>query len=94
MWDLEKTTGLGHIKWVGARERMEERRPAGGPRGERSRTSMMGGDDENPRANKKKEEKTGLGRLFSEEENSKIKHLVCVIFFFSYHITKIIRLLE
>lgn len=65
---------------------MEVRRPAGGPRGEKCWIRVTGGDEENPRANKK-EEKAGLGGLFSGKENSKIAHLVYVTFL-GYHIIK------
>lgn len=55
----------------------------------RSWTRVMAGDEENLRANMKKEARSGFGsRLFSKKEKSKIKALVYVAFF-----TKMVRFL-
>lgn len=75
MWDLGKSTPAGMCEMTGGKGEDGGERPAGGPRGGEELDRLTGGGGETPRANRKKEEKTGRGRLFSEKKKSKIKNI-------------------
>lgn len=90
---MGKATPAGLCEMTGSKGKDGGERPAGGPRGEEELGRVTGGGGETPRANRKKEEKTGRGQIvFREEKVQDKRHLVCG--FLGYHITNLTRLLE